>query len=283
MPPKAARKRKASGPQTRSASKNKKAKPKSGGDLEAEAFARHVEDEEAKAIANAKADRDGDSDEDHPVKIRRCSKCRAEFACEVGIKGKVQCHDCHAAAIAAAYEEEKEKKHDAETEEYIQSTEDEEAEEERERDAIAEAEGDDEEEEADDDDYEEESRRYHELQKHSAYAGAGEAFRKEKEERDARLIKKHARDKRACPFVVLDQVMLSPAGHHMFDGLPGIDEKTVFEVKSIEPAYGFPVAKWNFRVKRLGGDDATPMYPISWFELFARHNDIHRYKQTAPS
>lgn len=99
--------------------------------------------------------------------------------------------------------------------------------------------------------------------------------REEKEKRDQDEIKKHRRDDRACPFVVLDQVNVIASALQQVAN-PHVNETTVFTVTAIQVVYNYPVAGWRIHVKYIGGGDAKE-YPIQYFKLFAKHNDLVKY------
>lgn len=94
---------------------------------------------------------------------------------------------------------------------------------------------------------------------------------------DSKIIKKRAKEKRSCPWVVMDQVQLSTIGlvRHI---KKGIDDTTVFTIVGITPNTG-PVATWWIEVKHAqrGHGDKTIHDSLPNFQLYAKHNDVHRY------
>lgn len=90
------------------------------------------------------------------------------------------------------------------------------------------------------------------------------------------ILKKRAKEKRACPWVVMDQLQMSAIGLMKY-GSRTIDDTTVFVITAVIPNPG-PVATWEVRVKKVGKVTAVVLQDtLRCFQLYAKHNDPHRY------
>jgi hypothetical protein len=92
----------------------------------------------------------------------------------------------------------------------------------------------------------------------------------------SQIIKKRAKEKRACPWVVMDQLQMSAVGLMKY-GTRSVDDTTVFVITILTPNEG-PVATWKVKVKKVGpGASVIFEDTLRHFQLYCKHNDPHRY------